>query len=64
VKTNDVQSRAQSSPSKKSGSDSACGDEGLMSQIAVAAYYRAEARGFEPGHEIEDWEAAEAALVS
>jgi hypothetical protein len=27
--------------------------------IATAAYYRAEHRGFEPGHELEDWLAAE-----
>jgi len=27
--------------------------------IAVAAYYRAERRGFAPGHEQEDWLAAE-----
>ncbi len=27
--------------------------------IAEAAYYRAEARGFETGHELEDWLAAE-----
>jgi len=27
--------------------------------IATAAYYRAEKRGFRPGHEIEDWLAAE-----
>ncbi len=27
--------------------------------IAVAAYYRAEQRGFEPGHELDDWIAAE-----
>ena len=31
--------------------------------IALAAYYRAEKRGFEPGHEIEDWLAAEAELA-
>jgi hypothetical protein len=30
--------------------------------IAVAAYYRAEARGFAPGFEIQDWLAAERAL--
>lgn len=30
--------------------------------IAVAAYYRAERRGFEPGHELEDWLAAEAEI--
>jgi Protein of unknown function (DUF2934) len=28
-------------------------------RIALAAYLRAEARGFEPGHELEDWLAAE-----
>jgi hypothetical protein len=28
--------------------------------IAEAAYYRAERRGFQPGHELEDWLAAEA----
>jgi hypothetical protein len=28
--------------------------------IAEAAYHHAQARGFEPGHEIEDWLAAEA----
>lgn len=28
--------------------------------ITEAAYHRAEARGFEPGHELEDWLAAEA----
>jgi hypothetical protein len=27
--------------------------------IAQEAYYRAERRGFEPGHEMEDWLAAE-----
>ena len=30
------------------------------SLIAIAAYYLAERRGFEPGHEIEDWLEAEA----
>ncbi|HMW19712.1 MAG TPA: DUF2934 domain-containing protein [Nitrosomonas sp.] len=29
-------------------------------RIATAAYYKAEARSFEPGHDIEDWLAAEA----
>lgn len=27
--------------------------------IATAAYFRAERRGFEPGHELEDWYTAE-----
>lgn len=29
-------------------------------RIAVNAYYKAESRGFEPGHELQDWLAAEA----
>ena len=31
--------------------------------IARAAYYRAQTRGFEPGHELEDWLAAEAEVA-
>ena len=31
--------------------------------IEVRAYCKAEARGFEPGHEMEDWLAAEAEVV-
>jgi hypothetical protein len=30
--------------------------------IAEAAYYRAESRGFEPGHDLEDWLEAEARI--
>ena len=33
--------------------------EERQEMIAAAAYYRAEARGFEPGHEHEDWLLAE-----
>jgi hypothetical protein len=29
-------------------------------QVALAAYFIAEKRGFDPGHELEDWLAAEA----
>ncbi len=31
----------------------------LRKMVAVAAYYRSARRGFEPGHELEDWLAAE-----
>jgi hypothetical protein len=31
--------------------------------IAQAAYFRAERRGFAPGHELEDWLAAEAEVL-
>ena len=30
--------------------------------VAMAAYFRAERRGFAPGHEVEDWAAAEAEI--
>ena len=33
--------------------------EDLNKLIAEKAYYRAQQRGFEPGHELEDWIAAE-----
>jgi hypothetical protein len=31
--------------------------------IATAAYFRSQERGFEPGHELEDWLAAETEVV-
>ena len=36
------------------------GAEERRSMIARAAYFRAERRNFAPGHELEDWVAAEA----
>ena len=33
-------------------------------KIAELAYYKAEKRGFEPGHELEDWLEAERELTS
>jgi hypothetical protein len=35
---------------------------GLYNLVAVAAYYRAEKRGFAPGRELEDWLEAEAEI--
>ena len=35
-------------------------EAGIRKEIADAAYQRAERRGFLPGHEVEDWLAAEA----
>ena len=32
--------------------------------IAEAAYYRAKERGFEPGHELEDWVEAESEVMN
>jgi hypothetical protein len=36
------------------------GLEDPSNAIATAAYYKAEARGFTPDHELDDWLAAEA----
>ena len=33
-------------------------------QVALIAYFIAERRGFEPGHELDDWLAAEAQVAS
>jgi Protein of unknown function (DUF2934) len=38
-----------------------CGDD-KFSRTALCAYYKAQHRGFEPGHEIKDWLDAEAEL--
>ncbi len=35
----------------------------IRSMIETAAYFRAEKRGFEPGHELDDWLAAETDIV-
>jgi len=32
--------------------------------VAVNAYYRAEKRGFEPGHELDDWYEAEREITN
>ena len=39
-------------------------DEQRRHLIAVTAYYLAESRGFQPGHEEEDWLAAEMQIGS
>jgi len=36
--------------------------EDRRQMVEMAAYFRAESRGFEPGHEVEDWLAAEAGV--
>ena len=33
-------------------------------QVALIAYFIAERRGFEPGHELDDWLAAESQVAS
>jgi hypothetical protein len=40
----------------------AMGAKSREALIAELAYFRAQRRGFEPGHELEDWLAAEAEI--
>ena len=39
------------------------GGDDKLSRIAVLAYYKAEARGYEPGYEMQDWLDAEAEIM-
>lgn len=53
--------RVPERPEQRTGSGLAAGEERCR-LIAEAAYYRAQARGFAPGQEIEDWLQAEAEI--
>jgi len=46
-------------PEGRAASPAPPADPARRARIAIAAYYRAERRGFAPGHEIEDWLEAE-----
>jgi hypothetical protein len=46
------------------GLDEAVNEAARHELVAVAAYYRAERRGFAPGSELDDWLAAEAEFNS
>jgi len=43
--------------------ESSASAEAREQRIQVAAYQRYEMRGYEPGHDVEDWLAAEAEIV-
>lgn len=61
MKTSRVQRKAtNSSTATSQQKTSTAPGQNLADQIAITAYLKAEARGFEPGHELEDWLAAEA----
>jgi hypothetical protein len=49
-------------PAQAADGRTALSEEELKAMISRAAYLRAEKRGFEPGHEEEDWLAAEAEI--
>ena len=67
VPTSSSARTARKSTTKKSRSTAANVDAKIDAEkrhalIAEAAYLRAESRGFAPGHEVEDWVAAEAEI--
>lgn len=68
VSTKDVKSKDLVKKSRKpNGADNAQLNNqeahDKLLNIAVSAYYKAESRGFEPGHEIQDWLEAEAEVM-
>ena len=50
-------------PDTKSNIRAEASPEEIRRLIAEAAYYRAKERGFEPGHELEDWIEAESEVM-
>jgi len=54
--------RAEATPLNRCNNDEIASQaaDGRINCIATMAYYKAEARGFIPGKEVEDWLAAEA----
>jgi hypothetical protein len=54
-----VQTRDDAAPTSEATTTAAPAADSLYHEIAVAAYFRAEKRGFAPGGELEDWLAAE-----
>lgn len=57
------QMRGRRSRERKPSRPRTCASVNLHAMIAEAAYYRAQRRGFAPGHELEDWLQAEAELA-
>jgi DUF2934 family protein len=55
---------ARSRNSRAQGQEATVSEDELRAMIEREAYLRAERRGFEPGHEEEDWLAAEAQVRS
>jgi len=58
-KTRNNKSTAKHTTTKAKGGAVNNSKSDLQSRIEIAAYYRAEARGFAPGYELSDWLTAE-----
>jgi hypothetical protein len=52
-------SPAAAEPANEPGSSSSVGEESRQARISEAAFFRAASRAFAPGHEWDDWFAAE-----
>jgi hypothetical protein len=59
VKKQPAKPTAAARPAKTPAAQPARARGDVDKLIAEEAYYRAQQRGFEPGHELEDWIAAE-----
>ncbi len=60
MKTAPAKRKAARPSASETGQDETPPDvEPLLARIATAAYFKAEARGFAPGGELQDWLAAE-----
>ncbi len=55
---------ATTAPRASAENARADGAEDRHNKIAVVAYYKAEARGFTPGHETQDWLDAETQVLA
>jgi hypothetical protein len=63
MKTDKPRSKSSTSSAAQqssSASNQSKSNQKTADQIAINAYLKAQARGFEPGHELDDWLAAEA----
>lgn len=60
----DSKAAAPRKPVTESSVQTGLSPEEARQLIAEAAYFRAKQRGFEPGHELEDWVQAESEVLS
>jgi hypothetical protein len=56
-------SEQRAAPITTSNARADASPEEIRQLIAEAAYYRAKQRGFQPGHELEDWIQAESEVM-
>ena len=62
ISSNDTERTRSAATAAKVAGVNAADEADHQGKVAMAAYFIAERRGFEPGHELDDWLAAEAAI--